>query len=200
MRKIMAYVALTLVLALLVLVLASWLLSATVGGGIRSMLSAEGIRFFCGGFCDMLQKPLLIWLLLLFMAWGCVQRSGLTDILCRKEKAGGRVQRRHLLAVMIIVAVSVGIVLLLTCMPHAVLLSATGGLWPSPFSSALVPMVALCTIVAGVAYGLLERRFTTVIDIFSSLSDGIAQCAPWLVLYVLAMQLVDSFRFVFLGL
>ena len=66
MKKAVGYIALVLVLASLALVLVSWLLSATTGDSVRSLLSSEGIRFFFGGFVSMLQTSQLIWLLLPF--------------------------------------------------------------------------------------------------------------------------------------
>ena len=78
MKKLVAYIALALLLTEVALLLLSWLLSATMAEeGVRSLLSPEGVRFLLGGFTSFLQKPLLIWLLLLSMAWGCIQGSGL---------------------------------------------------------------------------------------------------------------------------
>ena len=49
MRRLVPYMALVLVLAELVLILVSWLLSAALpNSGVRSMLSGEGIRWFKG--------------------------------------------------------------------------------------------------------------------------------------------------------
>ena len=77
------------------------------------------------------------------------------------------------------------------------LLSATGGLWPSPFSRALVPSAALGIIVLAVSYGAVTRHFTSLTDVWQSLSDGMATAAPLLVLYVLLIQLYSSLCFVF---
>ena len=194
-KKLIGYLAVALLLSLVVLVLVSWLLSATQGEGVRSLLSSEGIRFFFGGFVDMLRKPLLIWLLLLSMAWGCLRQCGLLQLFSAPLPPNRRHQTFILLSVMIVVYV--GIVFLLTVTPQAVLLSATGQLWPSPFSHALVPIVAFVIILLSVAYGLLSRHFLSVADVCQSLIQGIASAAPLLLLYVLAMQLFGALRFVF---
>ena len=197
-----------LLLALVVLVLVSWLLSATKGEGVRSLLSSEGIRFFFGGFTDMLLKPLLVWLLLLSMAWGCLRQSGLLHCLPfipqrKQENASSQNYRSPLggrkggFLLLVILVVYVGIALLLAISPQAVLLSATGQLWPSPFSHALVPMIAFGVLLLSITYGLLTRRFLSVADVCKSLIQGIVSAAPLLLLYVLAMQLFGALRFVF---
>ena len=192
-KRLLGYLVVALVLALMALVLLSWLLSATQGGGVRSLLSSEGIRFFFGGFTDMLGKPLLVWLLLLSMAWGCLRQSGLLQFFSKPLTLHRRRQALVLMAVLLVVYV--GVVLMLTLTPQAVLLSATGQLWPSPFSHALVPFVAFG--VLSVVYGLLSRRFLSVADVCQSLTAGIAAAAPLLLLYVLIMQLAGALRFVF---
>ena len=194
MKKAVGYIALVLVLALLALVLVSWLLSATTGDSVRSLLSSEGIRFFFGGFVSMLQTSQLIWLLLLAMAWGCLRSSGLFDIF--SSPIGYR-RRQALLLLLGILAVYVFVVALLTMIPHAVLLSTTGRLWPSAFSRALVPLVSFGIILLSTVYGLVSRRFLSIADVFQSLSDGIVAAAPLFVLYVLFIQLFESLRFVF---
>lgn len=204
-KRILGYLVAVLLLALVVLILVSWLLSATQADGVRSLLSSEGIRFFFGGFNDMLLQPLLVWMLLLSMAWGCLRESGLLQclpFLSRREKTdryaplGGRKRSLSILLIAIMV-VYVGVVLLLTVRPQAVLLSATGQLWPSPFSRALVPVVAFGIILLSIAYGLLSRRFLSVADVCQSLVRGIVSAAPLFLLYVLAMQFFGALRFVF---
>lgn len=194
-KRIVSNVAMWLVLAMLALVLLSWLLSATTGDGVRSLLSSEGIRFFFGGFVAMVQKPLLVWLLLLSMAWGAVRGSSILGVFSAPVPLR---QRRGLLLLLAAMLLGyVGVVLLLTAIPHAVLLSATGGLWPSAFSRALVPVVAFGAVLLAVVYGLVSRRFLSVADITQALISGIASAAPLLLLYVLAVQLYESLRFVF---
>lgn len=193
-KKLLGYLAIALLLALVVLVLVSWLLSATQGGA-RSLLSPEGIRFFFGGFVDMLRKPLLVWLLLLSMAWGCLQTSGLLQFFSKPLALPRR--RQALIFLFVITAVYAGVLLILTLTPQAVLLSATGQLWPSPFSHALIPVIAFGIILLSVVYGLLSRRFLSMADVCQSLTQGIADAAPLLLLYVLTMQLVGALRFVF---
>lgn len=210
-KRLLSYLALALLLALVVLVLVSWLLSATQGEGVRSLLSSEGIRFFFGGFTSILLKPLLVWLLLLSMAWGCLRHSGLLMHPPKGEdlEASGDAMRhspsfegiggsfRVRIFLLVIFVVYVGVMLLLTVTPQAVLLSATGQLWPSPFSHALVPMIAFGIILLSVAYGVLSRRFLSVADVCQSLIQGIVSAAPLLLLYILVMQLFGALQFVF---
>lgn len=183
-----------LAIALIVLVLLSWLLTATMTDGVRSLLSAEGIRFFFGSFTDMLLHPLLIWLLLLMMAYGSFSSSGL----CHAFSSNNSMKPlKALRLTALLFLVITGVVLLLVALPHAVLLSATGKVWPSPFSRALVPIIAFATIVLSSVYGLLTRRFLSMVDVCKAMTDGIALLSPLLLLYVLGMQLYGAICFVF---
>ncbi|MCR4809552.1 MAG: AbgT family transporter [Prevotella sp.] len=194
-KRTFGYLAAMLLLALVVLVLVSWLLSATQGEGVRSLLSSEGIRFFFGCFTDMLRKPLLVWLLLLSMAWGCLCESGLLQFF--SEPLPRHRRRQTLILLSVVTAIYIGMMMLLTVTPQAVLLSATGQLWPSPFSHALVPVIAFGIVMLSVAYGLMARRFLSIADVCQSLTHGIVLAAPLFLLYILVMQFVGALRFVF---
>ena len=76
-KRLIALACVAFGVAELLLVILSWLLSATRLEGVRSLISSEGIRWFVGEFTYTLASPLLVWLLLVLVALGCLQRSGL---------------------------------------------------------------------------------------------------------------------------
>ena len=191
MKRILPYIALALALAHLLLILTSWVWSAAMPlSGVRSMLSSEGIRWFLGHFAELMASPVLVWILLGAMAYGAVVR-------CRGNLQGNnyRSSRARIISLGFL-AVYVAIVLLLTVSPHAVLLSASGLLWPSPFSASLVPITALGILLAAILYGVVAGTFQTLSEVYESLVFGLRQCAPLLPVYILFMQLFESFRFV----
>ena len=67
-KRVLSYAVILLLIAQVLLVLVSWLLSASMTEGVHSLLSSEGIRWFVGQYVNMLASPLLVWLLLLSMA------------------------------------------------------------------------------------------------------------------------------------
>jgi aminobenzoyl-glutamate transport protein len=89
------------------------------------------------------------------------------------------------------------ILALLTLTPHAILLSATGHLFPSAFSRSLVPVIAFGVCLVSITFGLVSGRLRSLADILDALSVGIAHGAPLIVIYLFAIQLFESFRFVF---
>lgn len=194
MKRIVYHIALVLIVAQLMLILVSWLLSATLSEHVRSLLSDEGLRWFAGGFSRLLLTPLLSWLLLCAMAYGCLRKSGITQMFFWPKNY--REQLAFRLTLFLIVLMVVGMILL-SMVPHAILLSATGRLFPSPFGAVLVPMLAFLCILASAAYGLVVRRFSHVYDVFSSMIAGLSSVAPLLLLYLLFMQLYVSLRYVF---
>jgi len=201
MRRLYTWMVCTLAVAQLLLVLLSWLLSAAMTEGVRSMLSGVGVRWFFGSFVDVLASPWLVWLLLLAMAGGSLWESRLLHVAVRRPAKSNAApnyrQRVALLTVVAFLLLYVAAIVALTAIPHAVLLSATGRLFPSAFSRALVPVVAFGVAVAGMVFGLMSGRFQTVADAVASLSNGVSRCAPLFLLYILAAQLLASLHFVF---
>ena len=193
--KIVAHIALTLLILELVLVFVSWLLSATMTAGVRPLLSNEGVRWLCGHFVDVVLSPLLAWILLLGMACGVLVKSRLPHAIVHHESYRERLALR---VSFVVLTGYVAIVVWMIAVPQALLLSATGSLWPSPFSRALVPLVAFgCSLVA-VCYGSLSHTFSSLSSVTDAFAWGIAKAAPMLLLYVLAIQFYESLHFVFL--
>ena len=171
--------------------LVSWLLAAAIPtSGVRSLLSSEGLRWFLGHFADMLGTPLLLCLLLLLMAYGGLKDCGILHF-----KSSYR-QSRALAITLLLLVTYVGVIVLLVMLPHAVLLSATGSLWPSPFSAAIVPMIAFGIMLLSVVYGYVAGSYRSMSDVYQSLTDGIRDGAPLLLFYVLLGQLYYSLLFI----
>lgn len=201
MKHKIAVVGGILILAELVLILTSWILSATMTKGVRSLLSDVGIRWLFGSFTDIIASSLLAWLLLLLIAFGSFQKSGLFQVLShqahfRRSMPLNYRDRLALRVTLVFLLIYIGIILLLTMLPHAVLLSATGSLYPSAFSHSLVPIISFGIIVISVSFGLMSGRLETLADILSALTYGIEK-APWIfIFYILLIQFVESLHFV----
>ena len=190
-NKYASALAVVLVMAQLLLMLVSWIYSAAEpSSGVRSLLSSEGIRWFFSHFSTMLATPLLVWILLLAAAYGCLSRSGLLTFW------KSSLSSRPLLLTLCVFLLYVGVVLLMIVIPHALLLSASGQLWPSPFSASLVPVTAFGVMITAVSYGMLTGHFQTSSDVWESMMHGLRQSAPVLLFYILLVQLWQSLLFV----
>ena len=190
-KRLIALACVAFGVAELLLVILSWLISATRLDGVRSLISSEGIRWFVGEFTYTLASPLLVWLLLALVALGCLQRSGLMS---RGRGYRDRVALRVSLSFIIIYVV---IICLLTLMPHAILLSVTGSLFPSAFSRALVPIICFGVGVLSISFGMVSGRLHTLTDILDALTFGLQQGAPLIILYIMFFQFYASLLFVF---
>ena len=188
-----------LLIAELALILLSWILSAAGVEGVRSLLSGEGVRWFVGDFARMVASPLLTWLLLLMIAVGIFLRSGLSSLWHERRPRIISYRDRTAFRVSLVLLVAyVAAILLLTVVPHAVLLSASGSLFPSPFSRSLIPFVAFGITLVSIAFGLISGRMQSLSDILAALTYGIQRFAPLLILYIFCIQLYQSLRFVFM--
>ena len=203
MKRLTVWISVSLITAQLLLVLLSWLLSAATTVDVRSLLSDEGIRWMMGSFADVLCSPWLAWLLLLSMAWGCLTESRLpqaiASLFIKKEKSPNDYRQRKALRLTLVLFVFfTATVVWLAFVPHALLLSATGSLFPSsPFSRAAVPLIAFGLVAHSLFFGLTSRTFATLADAVQSLCQGIAQASPLFLIYILLIQLLASVGFAF---
>lgn len=192
MKKIVAYTSLFLFSMEIIMVLASWLLCALMPEiGLRSVLSGEGIRRLFRGSVASLLTPGLAWLLMLSFAYGCVRGSGVLHVSFAAYR-----DRVAFYFMLLALALYVTALLLLTAVPRAVLLSATGSLFPSPFSDALVPVICLGICLASVVFGAFSGRCSGVVKIVWLFVDGIRAAAPLFILYVLAAVCIRTAAYI----
>lgn len=195
MRRLLPNAALWLFMAQLLLMLVSWIYSAAYpASGVRSLLAAEGIRWFCAHFADIVATPLLSWLLLGSMAFGALRQS---HMLSPQATRGASYRRgRALMLTFFVLLAYAAVIVLLAFVPHAILLSATGNLWPSPFSASLVPLLCFGVVLLSSVYGIMAGHFEHVGDVYHALLYGISSGAPLLLFYVLVIQIYDSLCYV----
>lgn len=191
--KICAYAMFLLALAQIVLVLLSWLITAAMPEAFpRSMLSPEGIRWFFGSFTENMESPWLVGLLLICIAWGTLQTSGLLHFDCTIYR-----HRNALRLVLIELVLFVAVILLLTVVPHAILLNVMGGIEASSFSRSILPYICFAVIVMSLSFGAVSNRLQGIEAMGESLSEGIRMAAPYFVIYILANQLYSSIEYLF---
>ena len=196
MKRFFPHIAVALFCAQLLLMLVSWLWSAAIpDSGVRSMLSSEGLRWLMGRFAEMLSTPLLSCLLLITIAIGCFLRCGVTRIF-QTPRLSYRAHRALWMGCAVMVACVV-VMLLLTAVPHAILLSATGELFPSPFSASLIPVIAFSICASSIVYGVIAGTFQSLHDVYEALLYGIRWAAPIFLFYILMTQFYESLLFVF---
>ena len=60
-----------------------------------------------------------------------------------------------------------------------------------------MPVIAFGVCLVSVTFGLVSGRLRSLADILDALSNGIARGASLIVIYLFAIQLFESIRFVF---
>lgn len=190
-RKILAWAAVTLCIAQVILVLASWLLTAAMPDSfMHSLLSAEGIRWFFGKFQDNVASPILVWMIVCSVAYGSLRKGGLLRYNSMEYRQ--RVALRFVVAELIVFTI---IMMLLTMLPHAILLNVMGGIYPSSFSKSIIPYFAFCATVMGCTFGVMSDKLKSVTSVYEALVSGISTGAPFIVIYLLVVQLYYSILF-----
>lgn len=212
MKSKLGWTVLVLVTAQLALILLSWLITAAFPElPIRSLLSSEGVRWFFGSFTANQLTPLLAWFITAAMAVGACVRSRLwaafytkmSGLLHRRDSTDGRqgLHYRERIGLRLALAefmVYVVIMLLLTVVPHAILLSVTGELFPSAFSSSLIPSLSFVLIVMSLSYGVASGTVDSVARMHRVLVGGLEAGARIVPAYVIGVQLYMSLLYVFM--
>lgn len=194
--KTFAYIASALFASEFLLCLFSWFLSVLCPEcGIRSIFSGEGVRWLFGHYVDFLASSTLVWLLLVSVGYGCLYDSGIVHLFQKRNHLQYR-ERIGVYFIVVIAAILSCGVFILAFIPHAVLLSVTGCLFPSSFSAALVPILSFCVCLLSVVYGIVSGKYQSACDVYRSLFIGIEALAPLFLLYILIQQLYCSFRFI----
>jgi len=197
-------IALGLIVLQLLIVFSSWLITAAFPEvNINSLLSGRGLRWFAGQFTNNLKSNMLVWLILLSIDWGVYKTSGLHNILCKllrrhynfselryRERVGIRLV---LFSFLCFIALSI----VFTMLPEAPLLSVTGSLFPSSFSSGLVPALSLIVVVSSLSYGIACGKLKTLSEIYNSISSGLMFCSKLFPMYILLVQLFYIIVYVF---
>lgn len=199
-NKVCGIISLVLVVLQLVLVMASWIMTAAMPElPMRSLLSAEGIRWFFGHFVENINSQVLVSIVLLAVAIGAVMFSGVAESLSgivfhRKTRY---MERVALWAVAIELAIAVIVVILLTSVPHAILLSVTGHLFPSSFSQSLIPIVSVTLLICSLSFGIVSGKLSSMGLVYETMTYGLV-CYAWLIpIYIFAIELYRSVLFVF---
>ncbi len=190
-NSIFSSLAFLLIVGQLLVCLLSWIFTAAMPETFtRSLLSAEGIRFFFGNLCENISTPFLVWLLFLSVAYGTFRESGIWQF--------DRSEYRHRIAIRMVWAeffCLVVIILALTVVPDAILLNVMGGWSNSSFSRGIVPYVCLGVVVMSVSYGMVSDHMKSLDDVFGAMARGVGYGAPVLLVYILLKQLVASLIF-----
>jgi len=160
---------------------------------MRSLLSSGGLRWLFGALTDNLTTPVLTCLLLFSMAYGAVLDSG---ILQAFRPATFR-QRFALRVVIVEVLLFLLVLFLLTAVPHAVLLSATGVLIPSSFTNGLLPVLSTFVMFVAATYGIVSAKLPNIVSVIEALTSGIARWRWVFLFYFLLAELYFSFIYVF---
>lgn len=192
-NHLLAWLAFLLAVGQVLLILASWLLTAAMPDSFsRSLLSAGGIRWFFGRFVDNIESPLLVWLLLLSFVYGVVDHSGILHY-----KASEYRQRIAMRLALFEGIFFILLMLALVMAPHAILLNVMGGLFPSSFSACLVPYCCFSLMVMSVSYGVMSDRMKNVVSVYEAIVSGTGKSGGLLLIYVIGAQLYHSIIFLF---
>ncbi len=195
MNSKLSFLSLALAIMELILILSSWFITAAMPElSVRSLLSSEGIRWFFGQFSFNMGSPTFAWMVLVFMALGAVERS---QLLKRRHERSYR-ERFAMTIVWIELVIILVVMGLLTLLPHAVLANIDGDLFPSSFSWSLIPVVCFSLSLFSLTYSWVSGHVDRLDQLFDLLSFGIRKYAGCFFVYILLMQVYNSFCFVFL--
>lgn len=193
-NKVCAHATIAFAVLEVLLLLVSWIVGIVAPDlHVHSLLESDGIRWLFGHLMDNLLSPVVVWLVLAGMAYGIWHAS------YKKKNKGEGGSFRGRMALVLCAAELIAfliIMLLLTCVPQAVLLSAEGNLFPSSFSRSIIPVTFMLLTVMGITYGIVAGSLRTAEDIFQSMCKGVSAVAPLLIVLLFAVQFCESLTYV----
>lgn len=188
-----SYLCLAVVAVEIVAITGAWIASAVNPfGHFNNPLSGEGVRWMFRNMMSAMTSEWLVALLLFAISYGCITDSGLLKaVFCREKSQRESYQYRERMGLrlaLIMTLIFVATMILLTMLPEALLLSATGDVFPSPFSEAIAPAVCLWLTSTSIVFGIVKGTFRTIPQVFGSFYGGISRCAPFVVLLILSLH------------
>lgn len=193
-----AFITCSLLLLQIMVVILSWMIKTIYPEfNGRSLLSGEGVRWFLGNFTNNVASNILVWIILIGLSWGAIHASHILQVFKRSHTLSYR-ERLGFRVVLIEIMIWFTVIALLSFIPHAAMLSITGQLFPSSFSKSIVPLIAFIALFSSITYGLIIGRLRKGNLIIEALSNGIKQIAPYIIIYIILVQLIYSIKFVLL--
>ena len=197
MKRLCAILSITLLVLQVLIVPASWIISAVApSSGVHSLISEGGIRWLVGQYSDNVSTSVLVYIIIAFISYNMFVNSGLLSAIISKSKLS--MQQKFALRVMAVVLILfITALAYLTIPPHAVLLSVTGNLFPSSFSDGLIPLLCFEVFILSLIYGIFGGTITSINGFWNCVTKESNSLLPVLFLYLLSIQLYHCFVFVF---
>ena len=193
-----AFITCSLLLFQIMVVILSWMIKTIYPDfNGRSLLSGEGVRWFLGNFTNNVASNILVWIILIGLSWGAIRASNILQVFKRSHTLSYR-ERLGFRVVLIEIMIWFIVIALLSFIPHAAMLSITGQLFPSSFSKSIIPLIAFIALFSSITYGLIIGRLRKGNLIIEALSNGIKQITPYIIIYIIFIQLFYSVKFVLL--
>ena len=193
-----AFITCSLLLLQIMVVILSWMIKTIFPEfNGRSLLSGEGVRWFLGNFTKNVASNILVWIILLGLSWGAIHSSKIIQVLKYSHILSYK-ERLGLQIILIEIMVWFSGIVLLSFVPHATMLSITGELFSSSFSKSIIPLIAFIVLLNSISYGFIVGRFRKGSQIIEALSNGIKQITPYIIIYIIFIQLFYSVKFVLL--
>ena len=196
MKRTCAIFAFILIVLQTILIFSSWIVSAAIPDSqIRPLIGAGGLRWFFSSFTEDMASPILVYIILITLTVNVFINSGMCELFSLKRKMN--MQKKFALNVVLVeLCTFIVLIVLLTAIPHAVLLSVTGELYPSSFSKGLIPMLCFIVTILSTSYGLVSGSLRGVYDIWNSITTGINFLPAVCFVYILLFQFVSSLSYV----
>lgn len=196
---LLAYMSMAVMVAEVFLVLGSWIVAAIWPEcAIRSLIGNDGVRWLLGSFGDNVSAPAVVWILLSGGMCGMLYRSGLWQAVSHYRNTSDYERMALWIVGWEVVAMFVAVAFI-AFVPHAILLSAVGTLFPGMFSHSIALIIICIGCMAAVTYGCIVSRFKSAVSLFMTFCSGLAQTAPLVMFYFAISEFYCSVVWVITG-
>ena len=181
------------------LIVITWIVTAAFPDlPLRSVLSNEGIRWFFGTLVSNQANGILVWLILVSFAVGALRGSGLLGAL-HSLFSSTHMSLQYQFALRLVFAellLFIVCIALLIGLPHAVLLSVTGHLFPSSFSRSIIPVISLFAVLVSLTFGAASGKTPSLYSSYAAMLGGTKTLAHILPVYFILVEIYHTVAFV----
>ena len=193
MNKILSKLPLFYSVASVIVIVVSWL-GAYYGMGVRSMLCADGIRWFVENFISNIKQSPLVEIIFLLMSLSVVVESGLLKVFSGNLSPK---QRRSIQLTISVCFLYLLLLAILSLPPSSILLSAFGTFSDSSLSKGAFAIVVVWLLLLGNFYGYVSGRFITYDDFILAHCERLKSSLPLVLTIIAASQFIAFVNYTF---
>lgn len=182
-----------------IIAIMSWVGNIYSWGGVRSLFSAEALRWFLRYTEDgVMSSPVLYGVIILFIGMGLFVHSGLKAVvvrIIRRDRSLSGKERKSLMVSGFVAGVYSSIVAVLIWGPWNIVRGVTGRFDDSPLHDGALYVLSLGIAIVSIVYAFTADYYRSDRDVVKGMSYMFSKYASYIISLVFAIQFMLAFQY-----